>query len=163
VKSPRGLAGAVAFLAAVPVAALYQALFTAGVEFVIHLALAVGAALTASAVGDFRTAAWTRWMGGLAMGALAVIFLVQGVSEVVHDETLTYVVYQVLGQRLETSLVYVFLMWCGAVLLSDSRGKTRVLGCAAVVAAAFARVLDLNALSLLLFVWLAFESARRRE
>ena len=161
VKSPRGLAGAVAFLAAVPIAALYQALFATGVEFVIHLALATGAALTASAVVDFRTTAWMRWLGGLSMGILAAIFLAQGVGEVVHNERLTYVVYQVLGQGLERWLGYGFLAWCAAVLVHDSRGVSRVLGCAAVAAAALARVLDLSVLSLLPFVWLAVESARR--
>jgi hypothetical protein len=162
VKSPRGLAGAVAFLAAVPIAALYQALFPAGVEAVIHCALATGAALTASAVGDFRTPAWLRWLGGLSMGALAAIFLLQGVSEVLHHERLTYVVYQVLGQGLERWLGYGFLVWCVAVLVSDSRGVSRALGCVAVAAAALARVLDLSVLSLLPFVWLAVDSARRR-
>ena len=161
VKSPRGLAGAVAFLAAVPIAALYQALFATGVEFVIHLALATGAALTASAAGDFKTPVWMRWIGGLSMGILAAIFLAQGVSEVAHNERFTHVVYQVLGQGLERWLGYGFLAWCASVLVHDSRGVSRVLGCAAVVAAAFARILDLSVLSLLPFVWLVVESGRR--
>lgn len=160
-KSPRGLAGAVAFLAAVPIAAVYQALFPVGVEAVIHLALATGAALTASAVGDFKTPVGMRWLGGLSMGILAAIFLAQGVSEVVHNERLTYVAYQVLGQVLERWLGYGFLAWCVAVLVHDSRGLSRVLGGAAVAAAVLARVLDLSVLSLLPFVWLAVESARR--
>lgn len=102
-------------------------------------------------------------MGGLAMGALAAIFLAQGLSELVRDEAFTHFVYQVLGQRLERWLGYVFLLWCAAVLVSDSRGTIRVLGCAAVALAAFSRVLDQNALNLLPFVWLALESVRRRE
>jgi hypothetical protein len=162
VTSPRGLAGAVAFLAAVPIAAVYQSFFATGVACVIHLALATGAALTASAVADFRTSVWMRWMGGVSMGTLAVIFFVQAVAEAARNDTLSYVAYQVLGQGLERWLGYGFLAWCVAVLVTGSRGWIRLLGCAAVAAAALARVLDLSALSLLPFLWLACESARRR-
>ncbi len=37
-------------------------------------------------------------------------------------------VYQVLGQALERWLVYFFMLWCIAVLLADSQGKTRIGG-----------------------------------
>jgi hypothetical protein len=160
-KSPRGLAGAVVFLLAVPVAALYQAVFTDGVEAVIHVALAAGAALVASAAGDFKTARWIRWTGWVSAGAMAVIFLLQAVAELVRNDALTRLAYQVLGQRLEGWLVYLFLLWCLAVLVVDSSGRTRLLGLVAVALAASAGALDQKLLGLLPFVWLLFESARR--
>jgi hypothetical protein len=161
-KSPRGLAGSVAFLLAVPVAALCQAAFAGGAEFAIHLAFAIGAVLIASAVGDFKTSAWVRWIGGVSMGALGAIFLLQGVSEVARDDALTRLAYAVLGQRMERWLGYVFLAWCAAAAWSRSRGARRTLGLAAVAFAVSAAVLDVMAPSLLVFVWLAFESATRR-
>jgi len=161
-KSRRGVAAAVAFLLAVPVAALYQLLFAKGVEVVIHVALGVGAVLTASAVGDFKTAHGVRWVGWISAGGMAAIFLLQAVGEFVQNAALTRFVFQVLGQGLETALVYGFLAWCVGVLLTDSQGAARMVGFVAVALAASASVLDLKLLGLLPFVWLLLESSRRR-
>ena len=161
VKSPLGVAAAVVFLLAVPLAASYQLVFTEGVEVVIHVALAVGAALTASAMGDFKTAWAIRWVGWISAGVLAAIFLLQAIGEFVQNDALTRFVFQVLGQGLETGLVYGFLAWCAGVLLADSRGTTRLVGFAAVALAASASLLEMKLLGLLPFVWLLLESARR--
>lgn len=94
-----------------------------------------------------------------------------------HDESLTYVAYQVLGQRLEGWLVNVFMAWCVVVLVVD-RATPRVLGIVALVTVACVKAyawvlayqgtsLDaqapiLKVLWLLPFVWLLFASCRAR-
>src|SRR5262245_840056 len=80
-RSPGGLAASVVFLLAFPIALVYSMVVGAGVEIVIHAALALGSALMAFAVFDFRTARWVAWVGSGAIGALAAIFALQGLSE----------------------------------------------------------------------------------
>lgn len=175
-RSPRGFAAAVIFLAALPIAALYQVVAGGGAEVVVHLALALGAALMARAVFDFRTARWIAWTGSLATSVLAVIFLLQGVSELIRNESLTHLVYRVLDQRVEGWAGDLFVLWCIAVLFADSRGATRIVGAVALslVAAmrAYAYYLSyqgtslgaqapsLKVLSLLPFVWLLLETRK---
>jgi hypothetical protein len=175
-RSPRGFASAVIFLLALPAAFVYQMVAGAGVEVVIHLALALGSALMSVAVFDFRTAKWIAWVGSLSAGALAVIFALQGVSEMAGSASFTHLVYQVLGQRAEAWLADVFLAWCVAMLLLDSHGKTRVLGMLAMAIAVSIEVYangllfsgtslteqapSLRVLSLLPFAWLLCESRK---
>ena len=71
------------------------------------------------------------WTGALALSVLAMIFLLQGVAELAHNESLTHFVYQVLGQRTEAWAGDLFLLWCIAVVVIDSRGWTRMLGAVA--------------------------------
>jgi hypothetical protein len=178
-KSTRGAYASIVFLLAVPVAAVYQTVFGTGVEAVIHGALALGSALMSFAVFDFKTPRWATWVGSASMGALGVVFLLQGISEVTHDESLTYVAYQLIGQRLEGWLVDLFIVWCVAVLVVDSQATTRVLGIVAMVTVVCVRVyayglayhgtsLDarapiLKVLWLMPFVWLLFESIKRHD
>ena len=159
----------------VPMAALYQALFDSGFDTFIHLVLAAGSSLIASAVFDFgKVAKWINWTACLFVGAEAAIFLLQGVSHLIQNDSLTYIAYQVLGQRIEARLVDLFVLWCVAMLLVDSRGKTRVLGWVAVsIVVCFevykyslayfgdAPAEGFKALFLLLFVWLLFESGKK--
>ena len=137
-KSPRGFLGAVAFLLALPLMLLWQALTGGGAEAVIHFALAAGAALMSAAVFDFvKVPRWIGWIGSVSIGALAGILLLQAVSEVVNNDSLTRVAYDVLGQRLEGWLTDVFFcFWCPALLLTESRGNRKWLGAIAVVAVA---------------------------
>jgi hypothetical protein len=86
----------------------------------------------AFAVFDFRTSRWIAWAGCVSTGALAAIFLLQGVSELIPHARLAQLAYQVLGQQVEGWLVHLFLLWCIAVLLLDSHGKTKTLGCIAI-------------------------------
>lgn len=176
-RSPRGLAAAVAFLSALPVAALCEVMLGGGGEVAIHLMLALGAALMVRAVFDFRTPRWIAWAGSTAVIFLAVTFLLQGVSTWTKNEPLTHLAYQVLGQRLESWAGNLFFGWCIAVLLIDSRGWTRIVGFAAVGLAVGMRgyayylsslgsSLDaeapvLQVLALLPFVWLVLEAKKR--
>src|SRR5688572_30017773 len=68
--------------------------FSTGVEAVVHGALALGSALMSFAVFDFKTPRLASWVGAVSTGALAAVFLLQGVSEVTHNEALTYGAYQ---------------------------------------------------------------------
>jgi len=177
-SSPRGLAAAVAFLAALPVAAVCDAVAGTG-EIAIHLVFALGAALMAFAIFDFRTPRWIAWMGCAASVFLAVTFLLQGVSQWVNDPALIHFAYQILGQGLEGSAGDLFLLWCLVVLLVDSRGWTRIVGAVAVALAIGMRGYShwlsfhgrslgteapvLQSLALLPFLWLLLEAARKRS
>ncbi|MEZ4737661.1 MAG: hypothetical protein R3E79_62085 [Caldilineaceae bacterium] len=129
-RSRRGLWGVIVLLALLPLAALYQQLFVNGFETFIHWVLAIGAGLLAWAVFDFRKLPqWLNWAACLLLGTEAAIFFLQGLSHLLQNETFTYVAYQVLGQALEVWLPRLFiLVWCSALLLLGSQGKTRVFG-----------------------------------
>lgn len=167
VKSARGFFAAIVFLLALPVAALCQLVVGRGAEPTMHFMLALGSGLLAASVANFRTPRFAAWLGRLCVGALAAIFLVQGASELVHNTALTNLAFQTLGQRLESWLVSGFLLWCVAVLVVDSHGKTRLFGLLAVAITASARVYaasveatapQLKLLYLMPFVWLLLES-----
>jgi hypothetical protein len=176
-RSPRGVAAAIFFLSALPLAAVFQAAAGRGGETVIHFTLALGSGLLCSAVPDFRASRWATWLGFGSTGALAGIFALQGISEPVRSATITRIAFQMLGQHLEGWLLNGLIVWCIAVLLAESRGKTRIVGLVALsltaAARAYATVLDfrgtsldstvpgLKLLYLLPFVWLLLEGSHR--
>ena len=128
-RLPRGFFASIAFLLMLPSAALYQVLFDKGVEAFIHFVLASGALLLSLAVLDFnKVPKWITWMACVGVGAEALIFLVQGVSLLVENASLDYFAFTLLGQRLESVLVDVLLVWCMVMLLRGSQGRTRILG-----------------------------------
>jgi hypothetical protein len=177
IKSRRGFLAAIIFLSALPVALLCQIIFGIEAEPVFHFAGAAGFALTAIAVFDFQIPKWINLPVGLASGALAVIFLLQGVSQLLQNDSLTYVAFQVLGQWLEAWLVKILLLWFAALLLFDSSGRTRILGLVVMFVVlcteffsyylAFAgsslaaEAAGLKLFYLLPFVWLIFESKKK--
>ncbi len=174
-RSTRGLFGSSALLLALPIAALYEALAGADASVVVHGMLALGSGLLSLAAFDFRAPRWATRLGSGAAGALAAIFTLQALSEWIRHDRLAHFAYQVLGQRLEATLVDGFMGWCVATLLADER-TSRVVGAIALApvvgsrmyalaAAAHGSSFDaqapmLKALSLLPFAWLAFESAK---
>ncbi len=178
-KSPRGFLGAVFFLLALPITILYQQLFGSGAEVVIHLALAAGSLLISFAVFDFsKVPKWINWIGCLSTGGLAAIFLLQGIGEYIKNASLTYFVYEILGQWLETCLQDLFFVfWCAVAVLMESRGKTRALGFLATFSVVCLEVYKyrlaylgtslnveapgLKILYLLPFVWILFESRKK--
>lgn len=178
-KSPRGFAAALLFLSALPLALLYQRLGGNGGDTVIHFSFALGSALLCSAVPDFRTPRWATWLGCLSMGSLAIIFTLQGISDVTRNDLLADVAFRRLGQDLEGWLVAGFLLWCVVDILVAGQGRAKVVGLAAVSLAAavrvYASVLPLRGTSLeatapalkllylMPFVWLLTESRRRPQ
>jgi hypothetical protein len=158
-----------------PLAALYQALFDSGVEAFVHFVLASGALLLSLALRDFgKVPKRITWIACVSVGAEALIFLVQGVSLLVEHASLNYFAFTLLGQRLESALVDVFLVWCMVMVLRDSQGRTRILGFIVVplvigleaykiihsyLGGTSAESLKLIFLSL--FVWLLLESRKK--
>ena len=143
-KSTRGFFASIAFLLALPLTALYQMLFGTGAEALIHAALALGSALMAFAVFDFKTPRWATWMGLVSTGALAAVFFLQGLSEVTHNEALTHFAYQVLGQWLEGRLVDLFMAWCVVLLVVDRQATRRIFGIVAMATVACVKAYSLG-------------------
>ena len=176
-RSPWGLLAAIVFLLAVPVALLCQILFGSGAGTTIHLALGAGSVLLSFAVFDFRLPRWINWIGCVSAAALAAIFLLQGAALLIHNDSLTYLAYQVLGQWPESLFPALLILWFVAMLLFDSQGKTRILGFVAMSIVVGFEVYThtlaylgtpieeqsqmLRLLMLLPFVWLLFESTKK--
>ena len=171
-RSPRGFLASVVLVLALPVAILIQALLGSGASLTMHVALTVGCILLSLSAFDFETPAWVAWVGRVASGVFAAIFLLQAASELIRNDSISYFALQVLGNWPERVLVTLLVFWLVAVLLSGSRGKTRILGFVAMAAVVgvdaynyvllYLNVADaLAALYLLPFVWLLFESRER--
>ena len=177
-QSPRGFLGALVLLLALPIAVLVQVLFGSGSSTTVHFVLAAGSVLVSLSAFDFETPRWIAWIGCVSTSALAAIFLAQGVSLLVGNESLNYFVYQVLGSWPEGSLITLFVLWLVAMLPSASRGKTRMLGLVALAIVVGMEVYRyvllflgtnllvetpaLRLLYLLPLVWLLLESRKRR-
>src|SRR5215216_3627017 len=169
IRSPLGLLAALTFLLGIPISFGWQILFGSGAGTMIHFVLAGGTLLLAFCVFDFELPRWINWIGCAAALALGTIFLLQALALLIPNESLNYFAYKVLGQWPEGWLPDVLILWFVAMLVLDSRGKSRILGIVAVsVAVCFdlyihvlrfggdspAQILRL--LMRLLFVWLLF-------
>lgn len=158
-----------------PIALLVQAAPGSGASAAIHACFALGAGFMARAVFDFRLPTRVNRIAAACTGALAVVFAMQGASEVLPNPSLTNIAYQILGQYLERGLGNLVFVWCGIAVWVDSRGKIRMLGLITIAIVAVveayslyllssdvsldAKVPALKLLSLLPFVWLLLESA----
>jgi len=177
VRSPRGVLAASVCLLGVPIALLFQLIVGSGAEIVLHIVLGVGFLLTAFAVFDFAPPRWLPWVGCLSIGALGITFLLQGISQLLHIDWLTYLAFQILGQQVEAWSGDVFLVWCSATVLLMSHGKVKLFGIGAMAVAVSAEIYSngvrylgsgaggvspLLKLTLLLpFVWLLLESSKK--
>ena len=179
IRSPRGLLGAIVLLLAFPLAVLTQILLGSGSAVAMHVALAVGCVLVAFSAFDFETPRWMAWIGGVSLSLFAAIFLMQAASSVIGNESFSYFANQVLGFWPEKVLLSLVVFWLVAMLLTASRGKTRILGFVvmAIVMSVEAYVyfgllylgtnpfLETQVVKLpylLPFVWLIFESRKRQ-
>jgi hypothetical protein len=175
IKSRAGLAASIVFLLLLPIAVVYQAFFDHGVEIVIHVVLATGAALLSLAVFDFKTPSWMASITSVSTATLAFIFMLQAISLAIPNDTLFYVAFRALGQGVEGWLGNLFILWSAAMLFFDSRGKTRILGFIVVPAAICEKVYEyvllyrgeaapdpLKVILLTLFVWFLLESTKKR-
>ena len=97
-------------------------------------------------------------------------------AQLVPNESLHYVAYQVLGQWPEGWLPDVVILWFVALLVLDSQGKSRIFGIVALSIAVCSELYShtlrflgtapsatLKLLMLLLFVWLLFESTKKPQ
>ena len=172
-RSPRGFVGSIVLVLALPIAVLAQVILGSGSSLSMHVMLTVGCTLIALSAFDFGTPRWVAWVGRAAAGAFAAIFVLQGASELMRNDVFSHFALQVLGNWPERVLTTLFIFWLVGVLLSASRGKTRILGffvMAVVVGVnAYNYVLlylgeppALTAVYLLPFVWLLLESRKRQ-
>jgi hypothetical protein len=175
-RSKLGFFGAIAFLAAVPLALVANIIFGGiSAELVIHFACGTGFVLSALAMFDFPLPRWMTWIGFISTGAVGIIFLIQGVSNLMPDNgALFNLAFQILGQGLEGWLIDIFMLWFIVVLFVHSQGWTKVLGfvvLSIVVVAEIYRILlissggsppgALKLLSLLALVWFLLESKKK--
>jgi hypothetical protein len=179
-RSPRGFLGSLVLLLALPIAVLTQILLGSGSAIAIHVALAVGCVLVSLSAFDFGTPKWLAWVGCVSAGPFAVIFLVQAASSLIGSESFSYFANEVLGFWPEKVLLSLITFWLVGVLLSASRGRTRIVGfvvMAVVVCVEayvyfgllylgtnpFLETAVVKLAYLLPFVWLLFESGKRRS
>ena len=177
-RSQLGFSSALVLLLALPVTVLYQILVGTGADTVIHVMLATGSLLLAASVFDFnKMATWITWLGCLAAAAEGTIFLLQGVSHLVQNAAFTDFVYQGLGQWPERLFMDLIIFWLVALWLTDSWGKTRLIGLIALVSVVILEMYSysllyagssintaapaLKLLYLLPFVWLLLESNKK--
>jgi hypothetical protein len=166
-------------LLALPIAVLTQVLFGSGSAVAIHVALAAGCVLVSLSAFDFDTPRWLAWIGCVSVGAFAVIFLLQAASTLIGNEWFSYFTNDVLGFWPEKVLLSLITIWLVGMLLTASRGKTRILGFVAMAVVVcteayvyfgllflgtnpFLETAVVRLPYLLPFVWLLFESGRRR-
>jgi hypothetical protein len=176
-RSVHGFWASVVFLVTLPVALACQAVFAIDAELVVHFGFA--AALMVLTPLDFDTPRWLKWLGLLTVSCLGWTFLLQFSAPVYGSAFLTWLAFEVLGQWPESLFISLLLIWLAGVLLTDSRGKTRILGWICLLPAigvmAYSYILTalgtslndtfpvLKVLLLLPFVWLLFESRKPRE
>jgi hypothetical protein len=170
-RSPAGALGALAVLLAVPMEVLGQLL---GVRegILVHVFLGIGTLLVAYAAFQFGLPRWLAWAGFLVATALALIFLLQALTELTMSESLRGLGYGILGQWPEGMLGELIMLWFLAPLGLASRGRTRRLGVLilpSVIALALLRSLPglplgggVPAILLLLiaYTWILFASAQ---
>jgi hypothetical protein len=178
-RSPRGFLGSLVLLLALPIAVLAQVMFGGGSGIAIHLALAAGCVLVAFSAFDLGTPRWLAWVGCVSANTFAAIFLVQGASALIGNESFSYFANEVLGFWPEKLLLSLLTIWLIGVLLTASRGRTRILGFIAMTIVVcveayvyfgflflgtnpFLETAAVKLPYLLPFVWLLFESGKRR-
>ena len=179
-RSPRGVLGSLVLLLALPIAVLTQVLVGSGSAIAIHVALAAGCLLVSLSAFDFGAPRWLAWVGCVSAGAFAAIFLVQAASSLIGSESFSRFANEVLGFWPEKVLLSLLAFWLVGMLLTASRGRTRILGfvvMAMVVCVEayvyfgllylgtnpFLDTAQVKLAYLLPFVWLLFESGKRRS
>ena len=176
VRSPRGVVAAAILLAVVPVALLFSNIAGGGAGEALHVGLGAGFLVLSAASLQLSLPRWMTVAACLAIGFLGAIFLLQGIADIARSVPLTDLAYGFLGQRLEKALGYVFLLWCVAIALMASRGRTRLVGLTALAVGAAVEVYSavvtlgggeasqaLKLLYLPIFLWLLLESRKSPE
>jgi len=170
-RSGAAIVSGTSILGALPHAVIAQSALSQDGNVVVHVLLALGIASLLVASRDFPMPAWVRWVGRMAMLALASIFLLQGIAEALQWPALLTVAYDVIGiQVVEKGSVYPILLWFSGLLIFASSGKRQVLGTVIMSAIFAAELISLvvfltggvpdpsfRALYLLPFAWLILE------
>ena len=125
---PNGVSASVAFLSAVQMAALVDGAFHGHAETTIHIVCALGFALLTPASFDLSSRRWLACIGAAVAGALAIVFSLQAISNLVPNEALRRIAFSILGAAPERVLVDALLAWLVLLLLADSDGRCRAFG-----------------------------------
>jgi hypothetical protein len=141
-RSIRGVLGASVLLLALPVTIVFQLIFDAGAETVIHVCLALGAFLVAAAAFDFHTPPRLTWLGVASTAALGVAFSLQALSELVPNDWLYLLAYTILGP-LEALFLVGLLVWVLGLSLVESSRARRIAAWATLLAATCATILTI--------------------
>lgn len=176
-RSTWSFGASVILLLALPLAILCQNIFGIEAEMVFHFELSIGFSLLMPI--DFNSPNWITRLGRAASFFLGWIFALQFLAQLTDVEFLNWLGFQILGQWPESLFVDLLLIWLVGLLLTDSAGKTRILGFICVPPAVAVKIysyilpavgttLDeqlaaLKILLLLPFVWLLFESKRNGQ
>lgn len=174
-RSRRAIQAMLAIIITVPVALLSQVFWANGAGALIHFGLAAGMFLLAAATVDFQTSRWAARLGSTSAVILGAVFLLQGVYDATQIEGMKDIVYGILGQGLESVLMYGVIIWGLNLLRTDSSGKTRIFGVVVlglmVTAEAFSKGMSaaggdatevLKVLYLLFLPWMLLEGSKRR-
>ena len=174
-RSVRGVAAAALALATIPLALITGNAFgNDAAETTIHFSVGIGFLLFAVAAFDFGLPRWVSVIGALSGGAFGAIFLLQGISELVHIQGVTYLAFNVLGHQVERVLPDIFFVWFAALLLAGSAGRTRwvgwaimpiVIGLEVAIVVGAAIGIDVPFVKLAFFlpmIWLLLESLKAR-
>ena len=165
---------------ALPIAVMTQVLLGSGSGIAIHLALATGCVLVSLSAFDFGTPRWLAWIGCVSANVFAAIFLVQVASSLIGNAAFSYFANEMLGFWPEKVLLSLLAFWLVGLLLTASRGRTRILGFVALAIVVcveayvyfglfvlgtnpFVETAVVKLPYLLPFVWLLFESGKRRS
>lgn len=144
-----------------------------GAELIIHIALGTSFLVIALSTFEFKLPKWLSLLASVAIGLLAIVFLLQAAALALHAPWLTHLAFDVLGQRLEKVLGFAFLAWCVCLLVLDCRGWTRGFGAICLAAILCVEIYDvaltlqgsqapgiLKLLYMPLFVWLLLEARK---
>jgi hypothetical protein len=176
-RSKRGLWASLVFFLAPLLAVATDAFPWGNPNAAAHLVWALGLALLAGALLGFDTPRWIARTGCLAAAGTGLLFLVQGISDLVSNTSLHRIAYSILGEIPERVLVDLLIASFVGLLLTDSRGRSRVLGWVVMtlvvvleIAALITQLLGqplyesvpaLRLVLLLPLVWLLCESVKR--
>jgi hypothetical protein len=127
-RSKLGLWASVVFFLAPPLAVVTDSVLGRNPSATAHLVWALGFALLAGALVTFDTPRWIAGLGCFAAGAAGLIFLLQGISDLVPNEILHRIAFPILGAIPERVFIDLLIASFVGLLLTDSRGRTRVLG-----------------------------------
>jgi hypothetical protein len=123
-------------------AVLVDVAFHGHAETTIHLVCALGFVLLTRASSDLSSRRWHGSAGSAVAAALAIIFTLQALSNLVPNAALHRIAFPILGATPERILADALLAWMVVLLLTDGRGRCRIWGFIALAPAVVIEALD---------------------